>query len=92
MLMSKSLKRMRASIQPTLNYFGNETDEEKHNKNAAKNFSKCFFERICTQPRNAGSAPDSYANLFFFFFNFLKIFLVPLNFEVFYKTESVPCQ
>lgn len=68
MLMSKSLKRMRASIQPTLNYFGNETDEEKHNKNAAKNFSKCFFERICTQPRNAGSAPDSYANLFFFFF------------------------
>lgn len=28
----------------------------------------------------------------FFFFNFLKIFLVPLNFEVFYKTESMPCQ
>lgn len=66
-------------IQPAFNCSGKETGEGKHNKNAAKNFSKCFFERICRQPRSAGSAADSYARRFFPSFDFLKILLVPFK-------------
>lgn len=61
---------------------------EKNNKNDAKDFSKCFFERICTQSKNTGSTPGFYTNLFFFLI-FLKILLVLLNFKVFYNTGNI---